>query len=69
VRAAVQGLPKNQRTAVSLHRFEGLSYADIAEVMGLSGKAVKSLLNRAKENLRTRLEREITEATPAGKSR
>ena len=69
VRAAVQGLPNNQRTAVSLHRFEGLSYADIAEVMGLSGKAVKSLLNRAKENLRVRLEREITGVTPAGKSR
>jgi RNA polymerase sigma-70 factor (ECF subfamily) len=59
VRVVVQGLPANQRIAVILHRFEGLSYAEIATAMDLTEKAVKSLLNRAKENLRTRLQHEI----------
>jgi RNA polymerase sigma-70 factor (ECF subfamily) len=32
-----------------------MNYAEIAEVMGLTTKAVKSLLSRARENLRTAL--------------
>jgi RNA polymerase sigma-70 factor (ECF subfamily) len=52
VRQAVEALGERQRTALMLSRFENLSYAEIAETMGLSTKAVKSLLSRARVNLR-----------------
>jgi RNA polymerase sigma-70 factor (ECF subfamily) len=42
--------------AILLAKFEHMSYADIAATMGLSVKAVKSLLSRARENLRGILE-------------
>jgi RNA polymerase sigma-70 factor (ECF subfamily) len=41
--------------AVVLNKFEDMNYAAIAEVMGLTSKAVKSLLNRARMNLRAAL--------------
>ena len=59
VRAAIDGLPDNQRMAILLARFEQMSYADIGATMGLSVMAVKSLLNRAKNNLKDALSREI----------
>jgi RNA polymerase sigma-70 factor (ECF subfamily) len=43
--------------AVILHRFEELSYKEIAEVLNCSVAAVESLLHRAKMSLRGRLER------------
>ena len=46
---------ERQRAAVLLHKFEDMSYEDIARVMGLTTKAVKSLLNRARTNLRDAL--------------
>jgi RNA polymerase sigma-70 factor (ECF subfamily) len=55
VRDAVAALPDNQRTALVLSRWHGASYQDIADTMELSVMAVKSLLSRAKENLRSRL--------------
>jgi RNA polymerase sigma-70 factor (ECF subfamily) len=55
VRRAVEGLNERQRVAVVLHKFEDMSYAEIAGVMGLTTKAVKSLLNRARVNLRVAL--------------
>ena len=45
--------------AVVLNKFEDMNYADIAEVMGLTTKAVKSLLSRARENLRVTLKQYI----------
>lgn len=56
VRAAVDSLSERQRMAILLAKFEHMSYADIAATMGLSVKAVKSLLSRARENLRGILE-------------
>lgn len=56
VRQAVEGLNERQRIAVVLNKFEEMNYSDIAEVMGLSTKAVKSLLSRARTNLRIALE-------------
>lgn len=56
VRRAVESLNERQRIAVLLNKFEEMSYADIAKVMGLSTKAVKSLLSRARTNLRAALE-------------
>jgi RNA polymerase sigma-70 factor, ECF subfamily len=40
---------------VLLNKFEDMNYAAIAEIMGLSSKAVKSLLCRARTNLRAAL--------------
>jgi RNA polymerase sigma-70 factor, ECF subfamily len=55
VRAAIDTLNERQRMAVILNKFEDMNYAEIAEVMGLTTKAVKSLLNRARANLRIAL--------------
>ena len=52
VRAAVGSLSERQRMALMLSRFENMSYAEIAETMELTTKAVKSLLSRARVNLR-----------------
>jgi RNA polymerase sigma-70 factor (ECF subfamily) len=57
VRDAVNGLSERQRRAVILHRYEGLSHGEIAEVTGWSRSAVESLLVRAYENLRKSLEK------------
>ncbi|MEE9392085.1 MAG: sigma-70 family RNA polymerase sigma factor [Planctomycetota bacterium] len=59
VRSAIDALPDNQRMAILLARFEQMSYADIGATMELSVMAVKSLLNRAKNNLKDSLSREI----------
>jgi RNA polymerase sigma-70 factor (ECF subfamily) len=56
VRLALQSLNDRQRMAVLLSKFEGMSYADIASTMDLSTSAIKSLLTRARHNLRTVLE-------------
>ncbi|WP_145419058.1 sigma-70 family RNA polymerase sigma factor [Planctomycetes bacterium K23_9] len=56
VRAAVSTLGERQRMALMLSRFENMSYIEIAEAMGLTTKAVKSLLSRARVNLREILE-------------
>lgn len=53
---AIQSLVPRQRMAMMLSRFEEMSYIEIAETMGLSTQAVKSLLSRARKNLRTILE-------------
>lgn len=55
VRRAVDTLNERQRMAVVLNKFEDMNYAEIAEIMGLTTKAVKSLLNRARANLRAAL--------------
>jgi len=56
VKQAIQGLNERQRVAVILNKFEDMNYAEIAEVMGLTTKAVKSLLSRARANLRLALQ-------------
>jgi len=56
VRMAVEALNDRQRLAVLLSKFEELSYADIAEIMNISPQAIKSLLARARCNLREVLE-------------
>jgi RNA polymerase sigma-70 factor, ECF subfamily len=55
VRRALEDLNERQRMAVVLNKFEDMNYAEIAEVMGLTTKAVKSLLSRARDNLRQAL--------------
>ena len=55
VRRAIGRLPETQRMALLLAKYEELSYAEIASVMGSSEKAIKSLVHRARENLRATL--------------
>jgi len=55
VQEAIQALPENQRLAVILRRYEEFSYEEIAKTMNVSVEAVKSILNRAKENLKKSL--------------
>lgn len=52
---AIYNLPQNQKTAFILSQLEGLSYAEISEVMQNSIASVESLLFRAKQNLRKQL--------------
>jgi RNA polymerase sigma-70 factor (ECF subfamily) len=52
VQQALTQLNERQRMAVVLNKFEDMNYAEIGEVMQLSVKAVKSLLSRARGNLR-----------------
>ena len=49
---ALESLGERQRMAVLLSKFEEMSYAEIAAVMEMSPQAIKSLLSRARENLR-----------------
>jgi RNA polymerase sigma-70 factor (ECF subfamily) len=56
VREALEVLGEDQKVAVLLNKFEDMSYAEIAEVMGRSEAAVKSLLARARNHLREQLE-------------
>lgn len=56
VREALDVLGEDQKMAVLLNKFEDMSYAEIAEVMGRSEAAVKSLLARARNHLREQLE-------------
>src|SRR3989441_3379413 len=55
IEEAIQRLPETQRMALVLRRYEQLSYEQIADVLDLSVPAVKSLLFRARTELRARL--------------
>ncbi len=63
IAAAVALLPEDQRTAVVLAEYEGLSYKEIAAVMSCSIKSVEARLYRAKETLRHAL-RDIAPVIP-----
>jgi RNA polymerase sigma-70 factor (ECF subfamily) len=55
IEEAILQLPEAQRMALVLRRYEQLSYDQIAEVLDLSVPAVKSVLFRARTELRSRL--------------
>jgi RNA polymerase sigma factor (sigma-70 family) len=55
IEEAILQLPETQRMALVLRRYEQLSYEQIAEVLDLSVPAVKSVLFRARSELRSRL--------------
>jgi RNA polymerase sigma-70 factor, ECF subfamily len=55
IRSAILRLPKKQRAAVLLHKYEDMEYSDIAKVLECSESALKSLLFRAYETLRVEL--------------
>ena len=60
IESAIAQLPETQRMAVVLRRYDDLSYEQIADVLDQSVPAVKSLLFRARTELRTRLSRYLT---------
>src|SRR5215471_15869517 len=60
LRRALGQLPANQRTALVMRELEGGSYAEIAEVLGISVSALETLLFRARQALREQLEENLT---------
>jgi len=56
IAAAVATLPEDQKTALILAEYNGLSYTEIAQIMRCSQKSVEARLYRAKQTLRKRLQ-------------
>jgi len=54
---SIAALPENQRIAITLNKYEHMSYQQIADILDCSTMAVKSLLARARCNLRSSLVR------------
>lgn len=52
VKEVIDALPERQKLAVILYRYQNCSYEQIAEIMSCSAKAVKSILHRARLNLK-----------------
>lgn len=63
VREAVAALPENQRSALILNKFHDMGYAEVAQAMGLSVAAVRSLLTRARLGVKARLAPWVAEGT------
>ncbi len=55
IREHVMALPERQRLAVLMHKYEGMDYKQIGDVLKLSESATKSLLFRAYQTLREKL--------------
>lgn len=55
IRQHVLALPERQRMAVLMHKYEGMDYKQIGDVLKLSESATKSLLFRAYQTLRGKL--------------
>jgi RNA polymerase sigma-70 factor (ECF subfamily) len=55
IRTHVMALPERQRMAVVMHKYQGMDYREIGEVLKLSESATKSLLFRAYQTLRDTL--------------
>lgn len=55
IRDHVMALPERQRMAVLMHKYQGMDYRQIGEVLKLSESATKSLLFRAYQTLREKL--------------
>ena len=54
---ALKQIPDKQRTAFTLHKLEGQSYQEVAEIMNTTLYAVESLMGRAKANLKKELKK------------
>jgi RNA polymerase sigma-70 factor (ECF subfamily) len=65
VRDSVFALPPKQRAAVLMHKYHDLNYNQIADALGCSVQAVKSLLFRAYESLRARLRADEPDLRPS----
>jgi len=54
---ALKQIPDKQRIAFTLHKLEGQSYQEVAEIMNTTLYAVESLMGRAKANLKKELKK------------
>jgi RNA polymerase sigma-70 factor (ECF subfamily) len=61
IHRAIDELPETQRMAIVLRRYEETPYEDIARILNLSVPAVKSLLFRARTELREKLKQYLSE--------
>ena len=52
IQGALNLLPENQRIALTLVTYQDLRYDEIAEIMDCSISAVKSLIHRARQNMK-----------------
>jgi RNA polymerase sigma-70 factor (ECF subfamily) len=59
VNRLIEQLPESYRTVLVLRDIEGMSNAEIAEMLGISTNLVKVRLHRARQALRTLIEREL----------
>jgi RNA polymerase sigma-70 factor (ECF subfamily) len=57
IQKAIEELPEIQRMAIILRRYDDIPYEDIGEMLGLSVPAVKSVLFRARTELREKLKK------------
>jgi RNA polymerase sigma factor (sigma-70 family) len=57
---ALSKIPPQQRQAIVLREFEGRSYAEIAEILGVTTGALETLLFRARRSLAEELEHQLT---------
>jgi RNA polymerase sigma-70 factor, ECF subfamily len=64
MKRALETLPEKQRAAFILCKYQELSYAEVAQVMDTTEKAVKSLIHRAKEALAEALKPLLPELMP-----
>ena len=68
-RRAIEKLPENQRMVLVLVRFEGLSYKQTAEVLGITEGAVESRLVRAMRRLEAAQESGFSGVSPKERTR
>lgn len=54
---AIDSLPENQRIAFTLTQIEGRSYEESAQIMGNTKSSIESLIFRARNNLKAKLEK------------
>jgi RNA polymerase sigma factor (sigma-70 family) len=57
---ALSKIPPQQRQAIVLREFEGRSYSEIAEILGITVSALETLLFRARRSLAEELEHQLT---------
>lgn len=66
LRAALRELPRTQRQVIILHWFEGLTFREVAQVVGASHSAVRVRAHRGYEKLRTMLGPDAVTDRPSG---
>jgi RNA polymerase sigma-70 factor (ECF subfamily) len=64
IQEIIATLPENQRIAILLNKYEGLPYQEVAEAMDTTVMAVKSLLTRARVNIKEKLLPYLREEAP-----
>src|SRR6056297_404526 len=62
--AVINQLPKKQKTAINLNKFEGLSYKEISEIMNISVTETGVLINRAKSKIQKQMIDKIKKNKP-----